>query len=149
MKWYGWFSTSIYQSKHRCSNKSGPCPVSSQSYWNTFSLQRLKVQFLGNFFWKIYTSLAWRTRQASEAPNRNDMWRLLIMCRDPWQPKVNGGLWTWLVLHGAKEENLSSIAHTQLGNDFGWENRRPGAFDKTLRHWEREKFQIQWGIIYL
>lgn len=26
------------------------------------------------------------------------MWSLLIKCRDPWQPKVNAGLWTWLVL---------------------------------------------------
>lgn len=42
------------------------------------------------------------------------MWSLLIKCRDPWQPKVNTGLWTWLVLSqwGGGSEFFINISHS-------------------------------------
>ena len=56
----------------------------------------------------FYPCLAGRGPQQPTlgAAGHNDVWKLLIMCRDPWQPKVNGHLRTGLALHGKKEEPI-------------------------------------------
>lgn len=46
-------------------------------------------------------------QQSPKVLGCNAVWKLLIMCRDPWQPQVNIHLPTWLVFHGTKHEDIS------------------------------------------